>query len=162
MYFLWVFEAIWDMNTLILMQYRKRSRQKTKHAWSADNKVGKIIIILLASFVEHCGAFCRLKWRIWQAYVYKARWNKPMESENQIILQRKQPIKIEKVLKCFLPFFYGAGERNILQAAFVHFQFYSPNAFQSDNNSNTVYVLGHKYILGPSQSSFLTLLNGLG
>ena len=26
------------------------------------------------------------------------------------------------------------------------------NALQSDNNSNRVYVLGHKYILGPSQS----------
>ena len=26
------------------------------------------------------------------------------------------------------------------------------NALQSDNNSNRVYVRGHKYILGPSQS----------
>ena len=28
------------------------------------------------------------------------------------------------------------------------------NALQNENNSNTVYVLGQKYILGPSQSLF--------
>ena len=31
---------------------------------------------------------------------------------------------------------------------------YLLNALLSDNNSNTVYVLGHKYVLGPSQRSF--------
>ena len=35
------------------------------------------------------------------------------------------------------------------------FTFYFLNqALQSDNNSNAVYVIGHKYVLGPSQSSF--------
>ena len=33
------------------------------------------------------------------------------------------------------------------------FSFHFLNVLQSDNNSNTVYVLGHKYILGPSQGS---------
>ena len=28
------------------------------------------------------------------------------------------------------------------------------NALHSDNNGNTVFVLGHKYVLGPSQGSF--------
>ena len=42
------------------------------------------------------------------------------------------------------------------------FSVYSFNALQSDNNSNRVYVLGHKYkiILGPSQSSFKPSPNG--
>ena len=34
------------------------------------------------------------------------------------------------------------------------FSFYFLNALQSDNNSNRVYVLGHKYVLGPSQTHF--------
>ena len=46
------------------------------------------------------------------------------------------------------------GERNILQFFLsIFFSFYFLNALQSDNNSNAVYVLGHKYILGPSQGS---------
>ena len=36
----------------------------------------------------------------------------------------------------------------------VFFCFYFLSALESDDNSNTVYVLGHKYILGPSQISF--------
>ena len=32
------------------------------------------------------------------------------------------------------------------------FSFYFLNALQSDINSNRVYVLGHKYVLGPSQT----------
>ena len=32
--------------------------------------------------------------------------------------------------------------------------FYFLNALQSDNNSNRVYVLGHKYVLGPSRTHF--------
>ena len=39
------------------------------------------------------------------------------------------------------------------------FSFYFLNALQSDNDSKTVYVLGHKYILGASQSSFEHLLH---
>ena len=81
-----------------------------------------------------------------------------MKSENQIIVRckHKQPIKTEKPLQCLLPFSYRVGERNILQTVLLSFffSFYSLNVLQSDNNSNRVYVLGHKYILGPSQSSF--------
>ena len=33
----------------------------------------------------------------------------------------------------------------------VIFSLYFLNVLQSDNNSNTVYVLGYKYVLGPSQ-----------
>ena len=36
----------------------------------------------------------------------------------------------------------------------MFFSFYFLNALQSDNNSNRVYVLGHKYVLGPSQTHF--------
>ena len=36
----------------------------------------------------------------------------------------------------------------------IFFSFYFLNALQSDNNSNRVYVLGHKYVLGPSQTHF--------
>ena len=39
--------------------------------------------------------------------------------------------------------------------------FYFLSALLCDNNSNTVYVLGHKYILIPSQSSFQPSPNGL-
>ena len=36
-----------------------------------------------------------------------------------------------------------------------HFSsFYFLNALQSDINSNRVYVLGHEYVLGPSQTHF--------
>ena len=34
------------------------------------------------------------------------------------------------------------------------FSFYFLNALQKDINSNRVYVLGHKYVLGPSQTHF--------
>ena len=34
------------------------------------------------------------------------------------------------------------------------FQFFFLNALQSDDNSNRVYVLGHKHVLGPSQAHF--------
>ena len=36
----------------------------------------------------------------------------------------------------------------------MFFSFYFLNALQSDINSNRVYVLGHKYVLGPSQAHF--------
>ena len=51
-------------------------------------------------FVGHCGAFCRLKWRIWRAKMYFSPLNKPMKSENQTVVRYKQPIKIEKPLEC--------------------------------------------------------------
>ena len=36
----------------------------------------------------------------------------------------------------------------------IFFSFYFLNALQKDINSNRVYVLGHKYVLGPSQAHF--------
>ena len=36
----------------------------------------------------------------------------------------------------------------------IFFSFYLLNALQSYINSNRVYVLGHKYVLGPSQAHF--------
>ena len=59
-------------------------------------------------FVRHCGTFYGLKCIL-------ACWNKPMKSENQIIVRCKQPIKIEK------PSSDSAGERNILQAVLLSF-----------------------------------------
>ena len=68
-----------------------------------------------------------------------------MKSENEIIVRCKQPIKIEKPLQCLLPFSHTVGGRNILQTDFVAvflFSLYFLNALQSDNNGNTVHVLG--------------------
>ena len=67
----------------------------------------------------------------------------------------QQPIKIEKPFKCLLTFSYRVAERIIIQTVlfvcfFAVFNFL--NALQSDNNYHKVYVLRHKYILGPSQS----------
>ena len=36
----------------------------------------------------------------------------------------------------------------------IFFSFYFLNALQKDINSNRVYVLGHKYVLGPCQVHF--------
>ena len=36
----------------------------------------------------------------------------------------------------------------------IFFSFYFLSALQKDINSNRVYVLGHKYVLGPSQTHF--------
>ena len=60
-------------------------------------------------------------------------------------------------------FSYSVGERKILQTIlvsffFLFFSFYFLNAIQGDNYSNTAYVLGHKCILGPSQSSYPRLM----
>jgi len=73
-----------------------------------------------------------------------------------MIVQCKQPINIEKPIQCLLTFSCSVGERNVLQPVLssFFFGFYFLKALQSDNNGNTVYVLGHKYIFGPSQSSF--------
>ena len=72
---------------------------------------------------------------------------------------------MEKPLQCLFMFSFSIGESNILQTVltcpfFSVFIFSLP--FQKDNNSNTVYVLGHEYILGPSQSSFQPSPNGSG
>ena len=78
-----------------------------------------------------------------------------MKSVNQIIVRCKQPIKIAKPLQCLLPFSHRVTEIFFrLFLCHLLFQFYSLNALQNDNRCNTVYVLGHEYILGPSQSSF--------
>ena len=47
-------------------------------------------------------------------------------------------------------------KKNILESVLLSFffSFYFRNALQSDINSNRVYVLGHKYVLGPSQTHF--------
>ena len=69
-----------------------------------------------------------------------------------LIIRCKQPIKIEKPLQCLLTFstniviFKYSSDNHFLSVYFL-------NALQS-YNSNRVYVLRHKYILGPSQSSF--------
>ena len=44
-----------------------------------------------------------------------------MKSENQIIVQCKQSIKIEKPLQCLLLFPYSFGERNMLQMVLLSF-----------------------------------------
>ena len=78
-----------------------------------------------------------------------------MRSENQIIVRCKQPIKIEKPLQSLLTFSHSAGGKKYSSVFCCHFfSVYFLNGLQSDNNSNRVYILGHKYILGPSQSSF--------
>ena len=78
-----------------------------------------------------------------------------MKSEIQIIVRCKQPIKIEKPLQSLLTLPYIAGERNIVQTVLLsYFECLFSFALQSDKNSNRVNVLGHKYILGPSHSSF--------
>ena len=70
-----------------------------------------------------------------------------MKSKNQIIVRCKQPIKTVNPLPCLLQFSHSVGERNVVQTV-LSFSFL--NAPQSDNNSKTVYCLGHKDILGPS------------
>ena len=79
-----------------------------------------------------------------------------MKNENQTIVRCKQPIEIENPLQCLLGFSFSVGERNILQTVSWSFfwSFYSFNALESGSKSSTVYVLEHKYVLGPSQSSF--------
>ena len=73
---------------------------------------------------------------------------------NQIIVRSKQPIKIEKPFQSLLTLSHSAGDENILQSVLLSFfySFYFLNAFQSGINNNRVYVLGHKYLFGPSQT----------
>ena len=80
-----------------------------------------------------------------------------MKSENQIIVRCKQPIKIEKPFQSLLTFPYIAGGKKYSSDRFV--VIFSVFILSMPSkviicNSNRVYVLGHKYILGPSQSSF--------
>ena len=58
-----------------------------------------------------------------------------------------------------LTFSHSAGEKNIFQSVLLSFffSFHFLNALQSDINSNRVYVLGHKYVLGPCQTHFMSL-----
>ena len=73
-----------------------------------------------------------------------------MKRENQTLILCKQPIKIFCII-----------ERNILQTVLLSFFcFYFLSALQSDNNSNTVYVLGHKIFWVPLRSHFNPHLMG--
>ena len=76
-----------------------------------------VSIINCYHYVGQCGAFCLLKWRICWPTMYLIRWNKPMKSENQIIVRCKHPINIEKPWQSLLPFSYSIGERNIRNTA---------------------------------------------
>ena len=49
-------------------------------------------------------------------------------------------------------------DSDCLVVIFWGLYFLNAYALQSDNNSNRVYVFGHKYVLGSSQSSFNTRL----
>ena len=76
-------------------------------------------------------------------------------SWNQIIVRSKQLIKIEKPFQSLLTFSHSAGEKIFFRVFCCHFfSFYFLNALQSDINSNRVNVLGHKYVLGSSQTHF--------
>ena len=62
-------------------------------------------------------------------------------------------------MKVYFPLLYAEWRIWTYENAIVCKQkcknrYYFLNALQSDNNSNRLYVLGQKYILGPSQSSF--------
>ena len=102
-------------------------------------KTGDLIQIINSRFFGHCGAFYGLKWGI-----LAASRNKPLKSEKQIITRCKQPIKNRVAITVFVDVF--------LEKYSDCFSFYFLSALQSENNSNRVDVLGHKYILGPFQS----------
>ena len=124
-----------------------------------------------STFLYPLLSLCRALWRISRAKneefgglkCITARWNKPMKSENRVIVRCKQPIKIEKPLQCLMTFSYSVGERNIhvtdLLSIFFSVIFSLPSkviilAIQ--------FVLGHKNNLGPSQSSFQPSPKGSG
>ena len=71
-------------------------------------------------------------------------------------MRSKQSIKIEKPFQSLLTFSHNAGEKKYSSECFVviFLSFYFLSALQSDINSNKVYVLGHKYVLGPFQTHF--------
>ena len=68
-------------------------------------------------------SLCRALWRILRAKMENilARRNKPIKSENQIIVRSKQPIKIEKPFQSLLTFSRSAGEKNIIQSVLLSF-----------------------------------------
>ena len=75
-----------------------------------------------------------------------------MKSEKQKVVRYKQPIKINKPLQRL---FALVKKKNIRYGfVVIFFSFHFLNALQSDINSNRVYVLGHKYVLGLSQTHF--------
>ena len=70
-------------------------------------------------FVGHCGAFCGLKCRILREKCILAGWNKPIKSENPMIVRSKQLIKIEKPFQSLLTFSHSAGEEKYSSKCFV-------------------------------------------
>ena len=63
----------------------------------------------------------------------------------------------QETITVFVAFSYSISERNVLDyfvvVVFFFFSFYFLRALQSGNNRNMVYVIVHKYVLGPTQSS---------
>ena len=91
-----------------------------------------------------------------------------MKGENQIIVRCKEPIKIEKHYNgcCrFLTMFVKEIFFRLFRCHF--FSFYFLSALQSDNDSNKVYVLGHKsvydtkYFTSLSERAFKVIKNGI-
>ena len=78
---------------------------------------------ILSFFFWHCGASFGIKWRIWRNKIYFSPLNKPVKSENQIIVQCKQLIKIEKPFYCFWMFSYSVRNSKYSSAGFVVFFF---------------------------------------
>ena len=88
---------------------------------------------------------CRALWRILfqRAKSTLARWNKPINSENQLIIRSKQPIKIEGPFQRLLTFIKVLVKKIVFRVFCCHFfSVYFLNALQKDNNSVRVYVLG--------------------
>ena len=65
----------------------------------------------------------------------------------------------QETITVFVAFSYSISERNVpdyfvvVVVFFFFFSFYFLRALQSGNNRNMVYVIAHKYVLGPTQSS---------
>lgn len=85
-----------------------------------------------------------------------------MRKWNEVIVQFKQSIKIESALQFPLAFFYGLGERNILQTAllpfspvfFILFYFFAILSMPS----KVIIMFEHKYVLGLTARVKMTLL----
>ena len=74
-----------------------KSRLKTKsipHCYIAQCKQKYSLLLSL----------CRALWCIFGLKCILARWNKRMNSDNQTVVQYKQPIKIKKPLECLCCF----------------------------------------------------------
>ena len=70
-------------------------------------------------FAGHYGAFCGLNGELGGLKCILAHWNKPIKSENQIIVRSKQPIKLEKPFPSLLTFSHS--KKNILQSVLLSF-----------------------------------------